>query len=1045
MCMVAAAAKYGCVLATGILVIMSLLSLWNITDASAHPFYVNSDPRPFQNLNTSPQQVNVFFSEPLELAYSKISVLGPDGSRVDLNDPNHVEGDTASIGIKLKPDLSDGIYTVNTRVLSQVDGHVVDNSFTFGIGTGVVSDGSSEAAIAVAAYASAKQSIFSPLDSVSRFPGFVGQIMVVGAAFASMWIWKPVGKVPWLSSALVQQRITIDKRMMLLAIIGTTLILASGIAMIFSQSIAIDSGITEAIATKFGNVWIVRMLQASVLMLITLAIYRKVAKKKIPTSRRELLALLITGLAVILTSSLIAHAAATEQLAAIIIDFFHHTAASIWIGGLIFLGFAAVPELLKIPDVRVKAAAISIFTPRFSIITVTIIGVVMITGPLLLWMLESDLSLTIASSYGKILAAKLSLAAVMIGLGAYNQFVVQRKSAEILVSISNTRGGRGGGGDKSSSSSSASHIYPQPANNRSFVLSHFDKSLKAEAAVGIGLLLMVSFMTNMALPSGEFPSYERQHPEQSAFAQEQGGRLPTESYDYFQIDYLENGRRVDLSISPFLPGQNNSIKVEFLQAGGGQDNNEYNDSNKILQTVSSIESATIKLTNVEKGISPIKVEMEKISAGEFTAQAPFSIPGMWLIEVEGETIEPGMPNIVTSFEVIIKPEVSDLQFAVKEYKTPEESLPLYPLYDSNREAIWIGDTLPKTGRIWQFDLKSENYVMHTINGTNLITVTLLDSNGDLWYADPSQGILGRYTPETKENRQYTVPGEDIISGLAIDPDENIWFPAVQANKVIRFESEIEKFTEYQIPTENAGPAGISVDKEGNIWFAESIGKVARIDPETGNVTEFAPKEYSLDQPTAVLPDPRSSNIYISEHEGHRISVLNPLFGLFKQYPSANEQGLPFGMTFDSYNNLWFAEHTIDRIGVIDPRTGVSTEAEVPTSGSFIQWITTDNSGRVWFAEQRGSAIGSITISAKPTSSSAATTAASSQQDEQRVSGKEEEIGKGIRSNFITDLGFRFADIVGPAIAAGIILSALFYSKNVRDMRRNVRIANNSAS
>jgi hypothetical protein len=39
------------------------------------------------------------------------------------------------------------------------------------------------------------------------------------------------------------------------------------------------------------------------------------------------------------------------------------------------------------------------------------------------------------------------------------------------------------------------------------------------------------------------------------------------------------------------------------------------------------------------------------------------------------------------------------------------------------------------------------------------------------------------------------------------------------------------------------------------------------------------------------------------------------------------------------------------------------------------------------------------------------------------------------------LGFGFADILGPLIAAGIIFAASLYSKNVVEVRRNIQRAN----
>ncbi len=465
----------------GILVVLFASSL---PDSFAHPAYVKSTPQAFQTVASSPPSVNVFFTEPIELKYSKISVIGPDGSTVDKNDPHNVDGDTASLGVSLQPGVPDGTYTVSTRVLSAVDGHTLDNAFTFGVGVGTQLSGHSSD--------QQTQDLFSTPAIVSRYPGTIGLIMIVGAAFATLWLWKPIARVPWLSDAIAQKKIAIDKAMIKFVIIGIILVLASGVAMILVQANSVGGSIQDAIATKFGNVWLSRMLQSAILAAIAFSVYRKVVRKNLSLGRSETLAILILGLAILVTSSLIAHAAATSQISAIALDFFHDAAAAIWIGGLIFLGFVAAPRILEIADEKVKATAISLLIPRFSIIVVIILGVVAITGPLLLYSIESDLSLILASLYGKFLVVKLSLAGVMLGMGAYSQFAIQKKA----VSVVNSGGGGGGG---------TSMIQTRTPN-----LKHFGKFLKVEAAVGIGLLLMVTLMSNSSVPSGQFPAYQNQ-------------------------------------------------------------------------------------------------------------------------------------------------------------------------------------------------------------------------------------------------------------------------------------------------------------------------------------------------------------------------------------------------------------------------------------------------------------------------------------------------------------------------------------------------------
>jgi copper transport protein len=941
----------------------------------AHPITVSSSPKPFQSLSSSPAEVTVSFTEPIELSYSTISVLAPDGSRVDKNDPHLVNGDTASLGVSLKPGLPDGVYTVSTRVLSAVDGHVVEGAFTFGIGTTPTLPTGS-------AGGGAPSQILSPAESASRFPGMVGQVIVVGAAFGSLWLWKPLSRVPWLASAISSQRAAIDRKMVKLIIIGAAIVIGSNFAMIAVQAIDINAGIPQAIATKFGNVWTTRMMESSILMIIAVFVYRKLSKTGALPSKAEMLAILVMGLAVLVTSSLVAHGAATGQIAAILLDFFHNTAASIWIGGLILMGFVAVPRILAMSDERARAAAISILVPRFSTIVVTILGIAIITGPLLLFLIESDLSLTLASTYGKVLMIKLALAGVMVAMGGYSQFVIQKKAVAVMV-----------GG-----SSVQSNGYAR-----------FAKSLKAEAGVGIALLLMVSIMANGSLPAGEFPQYGKQPADQqAAFASATPQQAVAASPKFTQTLYSSTGK-VNLTVDPFAVGQN-----KFTLAFSGNDNKPVD-----------VSAASIKLTQVEKGIGPINVNATRQQDGTFAADAAFSLAGVWSVQVEG--VRPSASNIVASLDVPVKPAISSLGFDVKEYKTPEKSLPLFPIFDAARQSIWAGDQSLGSGRIWQLDMATGNYIAHKLNGVNLVSITRLGADGKIWYIDPTMYLLGQYDPDAKTNRNFPLPEKGIISGLAIDSSGNLWMPVTEPNKVFKFEPASGKFTAFNIPTPQSGPVNLTVDRDGKLWMPESsVGKIAMIDPATGKITEYALKgQTKLVIPTAIFPDPNGHDLFITEHEGHTVTAFNPLFEVFHRYPALNGAGLPFGMAADSYGNIWVAQHTIDKVAVFDPRTGQSTEVKIPTAGSFIQYLVSDDKGKIWFAEQQGSALGSITIAAKPS-------APAPQPGNTGTPGE-------VKSP-VTNIGFSLADLAGPAIAAGIVISAMMYAKSATDLKRNVRVA-----
>jgi copper transport protein len=172
----------------GLASIILLICLSQISQVYGHAFVISSNPSPSQNLKIPPTKIEVHLSEPVDLKYSKLSVIGPDGkNEIDNNDVQYVNGDQTALSVSLpRQGLKDGVYTVSTRMLSQVDGHVTENAFVFGVGE-------KGAAAATSQYIPTKnlQSSSAQLsipDVVARFPTLVGQVMIVGAAFTTLWL-----------------------------------------------------------------------------------------------------------------------------------------------------------------------------------------------------------------------------------------------------------------------------------------------------------------------------------------------------------------------------------------------------------------------------------------------------------------------------------------------------------------------------------------------------------------------------------------------------------------------------------------------------------------------------------------------------------------------------------------------------------------------------------------------------------------------------------------------------------------------------------------
>ena len=242
-----------------------------------------------------------------------------------------------------------------------------------------------------------------------------------------------------------------------------------------------------------------------------------------------------------------------------------------------------------------------------------------------------------------------------------------------------------------------------------------------------------------------------------------------------------------------------------------------------------------------------------------------------------------------------------------------------------------------------------------------------------------------------------------------DSDNDVWVAVMDQSILLEYDQETKKFDIYNTLTTDAGPTAIEIDSSNNVWFAESlVGNLGKIDGETKQMTEFTPIEGPLAEPFALMID-KQENIWIAEHLGPSITKFNPILESFDKVNVSNPESLPFGMVLDKYDNIWVAQHVIDSLIVHDPYNNRITEVTIPTEGSFTQFVTADDNGDVWFVEQRGAKIGKVSISSVP--------------------------GQTTILQESSTFEIKYVEIVAPLVSAGIIATALFYVKSVRDKRK----------
>lgn len=968
--------------------LVSLVGFGAIHTSFGHAFVLSSNPSSSQSLAQSPQQVNVFFSEPVDLRFSHLKVLDSNGKEVDKGDVHHLQNDESTLTVSV-PSLKDGTYTVSTNVLSQTDGHVTDNAFVFGIGEAVVVPKNLPATTTTS-------TLYLP-EAIARFPTLLAQVMIVGAAFGTLWIWKPLSKISSLTESISQIRNRVSKRLAIYYVVASIILVSSNFAILFFQAISINGTLADVLGTRFGTVLLERSIISFILLGLSLYELRQFRKNKsYSLSAMENAGFLIIGIILLVTTSLIGHGASSKQLGPIIIDFIHNLVASLWIGGTFYLAFVLIPKLQESTmNWYYKLGTISVWIPRHSALVVTLLGIIFITGPFLLYILEDNLNLVIGSLYGTVLIAKLTIAGLMVILGGYSSIFIQKQVVKSL-KVGQVIGNKSNNPNFSNESESE--------RNAGKIVNKFRKALVIESILGIALLLSVGLLVNTGVPKSEV-----QNQAQAASV------VATQSVPFETTRFLDNGTEVDLSISPFEVG-NNNFKVSFLDMNGEP---------------IDLQSAQIKYSQIEESIGPITVALEKQSRGIYSVNATFGIPGTWDLEVQGIPAKQNMSGIVASFDnLIVKPNFDQLKFNVTEYPISNTTKiqPLYPIYDKSRNYIWFGDTIIGSGRIFAFDINNRNYIEHKINGTNIVTLMTIDSKNNLWYVDPLTKAIGSFNPTNNISKLYPIPNYVTPSGIAIDSNDTIWITSPRSGEVMRFDPAVGNITlKLNLKDKNISPFAIASDPVSNlIWVTDEGGKLAKIDPSTNySITEYTPMgNKSLLSPTALLIDKNSGEIYISQHDGHRITVFDPLTKIFTDLPIINKAGLPFGMAFDKYGNLWVAEHTINKNAVIDTQKSKIREVPVKTPSPFIQWITSDSKGNIWFAEQRGNSIGVIEPSAGP-------------MVQQQV--QEPTKSSTLNTPSIVKLDISYQNFVAPAILVGIIISAFMYARSMVDLKTNISI------
>jgi copper transport protein len=559
----------------------------------AHANLVKSIPPENAVLASAPAEIQLVFSEEPELSETEVSVLDPAGNHVENNDLHKHANDTLGLTV---PDLPDGTYTVVWKTVSAVDGHLTRGTFAFGINAAPVTSRS---------LGSAGSAPPRWLSAGNRWLTYASMFLLIGGAVFIVAVMRPVLRT---NRAMPGDLFDDGGRAAVpILVLGTTGLVVSTLLTVVLQ-VWTASGSHAFVAlfgadlvdlirdTRFGHIWIARAVITLLAALTAGAvIFRRRRAPTLDSLTLELVLLAIV-LAVPMTVSLNSHAAADRSWSKVAtgIDWLHLVVGGVWIGGVV--QFAAVmPVLLRKLSAEERSRVLGATIPRFSLIAIASVAVLVATGLFQWWIIVGDIHGTLHSAYGQTIIAKVVLLVPLLSLGAANLLIVGPRLKRL-------------------GTASAGAV-------RSNLVSSFRLTVTAEVLIGFGILVASALLTSGSPPFSASSALSA--------ARDAGAIVQRQSAG--DID-------ITTSVAPGTAGPN--VIDFFLKDAPSED--------------TPIQRFIVRFTYLDEALGTTESDAAEMHPTHYElTTSQFSLAGRWKMEVVVRRFH--LDDVRTSFELQIQP------------------------------------------------------------------------------------------------------------------------------------------------------------------------------------------------------------------------------------------------------------------------------------------------------------------------------------------------------------------------------------------------------
>ncbi len=408
---------------------LSLFFLFPVT-SYAHAILLRSDPARDAVLTSAPAEIRMWFSEDLNPGISKAVILMANQHLADTTYAVS-NSDTKEMDVTIQNGLPAGVYLVIWRTQSADDGHILSGSFLFKVAN---PDGTvpNQSISPVAASALLGNTTSSQFDANTLFSTIMIALVDLATVF---WVGAQLWHTFVLQLTKNAEQLSVDQQaeqrfQQRFSLPTLLVLLLADVGILLGQSLSISNGnlgqafnisvLHNLIATgQFGTYWTLRQIIVLIAMLIAAYVLFSPRRPRQINSLLPLLNLLL-GMLLLIAVTLSGHAGAVGSnilVYSVLIDWLHLLAASLWIGGMLYLSLVYLPIIQKQATLGRTQALLSIL-PGFSPLAITGVIIMAVTGPFNATFHMTSLSQLLDTAYGRTLLIKSGLVGAMLLVSA---------------------------------------------------------------------------------------------------------------------------------------------------------------------------------------------------------------------------------------------------------------------------------------------------------------------------------------------------------------------------------------------------------------------------------------------------------------------------------------------------------------------------------------------------------------------------------------------------------------------------------------------------